>query len=116
MSDDLVPHKKMLVKLGLSRTSVWRALQSRAKDFPKPVIVRRKLSWRAEDLPLIADAMKCYAGRGHFDKARRVEKLSAHAARKVRGVRQSKQRRGTKGKGQEEPALDKRQLDLFDGS
>lgn len=116
MSDDLVPHKKMLVKLGLSRTSVWRALQSPAKDFPRPIVVRRKLSWRAEDLPLIADAMKCYAGRGHFDKARRVEKLSAHAARKVRAIGQSKQRGCTKEKGREKNALDKRQLDLFDGS
>lgn len=116
MSDDLIPHKKMLVKLGLSRTSVWRAMQSRAKDFPKPVIVRKKLSWWVEDLPLIADAMKGYSGRGHFEKARLVEKLSARAASKACAVGQAKQRRGAKGKGREKPALDKRQLDLFDGT
>jgi|CXWL01.1.fsa_nt_gi predicted DNA-binding transcriptional regulator AlpA len=106
MSDDLVPHKTMLTRLGLSRTSVWRAMHSNMPDFPKPVIIRRKVLWNADDVARIASCMERYCGRGEFDKARRVSKLIAQSASKAETRIKGKRKKA-------KPDSDRRQLDLF---
>ncbi|MEQ1707142.1 MAG: hypothetical protein ABL864_02285 [Terricaulis sp.] len=107
MSEELIPHKTMLTRLGLSRTGVWRALHSAIQGFPTPRIVRRRVYWRVQDLPLLAASMERYCGRGEFDKARRVNKLikksGSKAEKSVKGKRKRKAKQGE----------DRHQLDLF---
>lgn len=79
MMEGLVPHKRALAQLGLSRTSVWRATQCGIEGFPAPVIVRRRIYWRAEDLNHLVGAMMRYEGRGAFNALR--AQSSTHSIR-----------------------------------
>lgn len=112
MSDDLVPHKTMLAKLGLSRTSVWRAMQSNIVGFPTPVVVRRRMHWSDENLSEIAACMKAYVGRREFEKYRRCSAL-AKKLKQMKGAPTTAKRASRK-KG--EKISPRRQLDLFGGT
>jgi len=67
MKAALIPHKRALARLGLSRTTVWRAMNSQIADFPAPVLVRKRIYWHEEDLPRLEQAMLRYAGRTVFE-------------------------------------------------
>lgn len=112
MSDDLVPHKVMLTKLKLSRTSVWRAMVVDAAGFPAPVIVRRRMYWSEENLQEIAARMKVYVGRREFEKSRRcgilTKKLKQMNGAAAKAKRVNRKRR--------EKLASRRQLDLFGGT
>ena len=70
MTRDLIHFKVVLWRLGLSRTSVWRAMRAQIPNFPGPIIIRRRLYWRESDLPRLEQAMLHYAGRTRFERQR----------------------------------------------
>lgn len=79
---DLVPHKRALACLGLSRTSVWRALGSDVPNLPTPVVVRRRLFWRQADLEALKQAMLYYEGRCAFERSRQRKKVACASRRR----------------------------------
>jgi predicted DNA-binding transcriptional regulator AlpA len=71
MLKDLLPHKRVAAELGVSRSSLWRAMKSGIAGFPTPVVLRRRLYWREADLPALKEALDRFAGRNAFETARR---------------------------------------------
>lgn len=73
-NDDLVHLKRVLSEVGVSRSTLWRALNSKIGGFPQPVIVRRRVYWRRKELAAIDQAMDAYRGRLAFDAMRRRDR------------------------------------------
>ncbi len=112
MTDGLIPHKAVLARLKLSRTSVWRAMRSCGDRFPQPVILRTRMHWREADVTAIARAMDAYGGRGAFEAARRDGGMAIRPRPPATGPRKP---RAPRRKKPAVPETDLRQLDLFEG-
>jgi predicted DNA-binding transcriptional regulator AlpA len=94
--DDLVPLKRIAARLGVSRTTLWRL--SRTEACPAPVVLRRRVYWRAKDLDALAQALARYPGRGAFEGERRYAKARAVAKEAAASQRKqpSSMQRGAK--------------------
>lgn len=73
--NNLVPLKRVLDEIGVSRATLWRALNSGIEGFPKPTIKRRRVYWAAEELKGIEAALDAYRGRCAFDAKRTRDRL-----------------------------------------
>lgn len=77
--DDLVPLKKVAEEVGMSRTSLWRATRSDIADFPAPVVIRRLVYWKRQDMERLDAALLRYRGRVKFERDReanqKIERL-----------------------------------------
>ena len=72
---DLVPLKRVLEDVGVSRSTLWRALRSGIAHFPPPTIIRRRVYWNASELPGIETALEAYNGRCAFDARQSQRRL-----------------------------------------
>jgi predicted DNA-binding transcriptional regulator AlpA len=89
---DHLPLKRVLSELGVSRTTLWRAMNSNISGFPAPTVVRRHVYWPKSDLLALEEAVLRYRGRCVFedDRAKKgkvaaLEKVRAAAAGRRRG-------------------------------
>lgn len=78
--NDEVPLKRVMAELCVSRSSLWRAINSKIEGLPAPLVRRGRVFWREEDLPALKNALTRYAGRGAFERDRRHAKVRAAAA------------------------------------
>lgn len=92
MDDDLIPLKRISVRLGVSRATLWRV--SRCPGFPAPVKILGRIYWRACDLPEMEAALDRFQGRSVFERERRrakarqaATKAMAAAAKKPKRAR-----------------------------
>lgn len=102
--DVLITHKIALWRLNTSRTNLWRALKWRGAEAPIPVVKRRKVFWREQDLPHLSRLLDAFEGRCVFEaelKAQRTRDAAERAKRAPRRKRSSRQR------------PDPRQMELF---
>jgi len=74
--DELIPLKQIAGALGVSRPTLWRMSKAVA-GFPAPLVVRKRVYWRADALPALREALARFQGRGVFEKERRIAKLRA---------------------------------------
>lgn len=76
---DLIPLKRVAEEVGMSRTSLWRATRSDIPDFPPPVVIRRLVYWKRQDMERLDAALLRYRGRVDFERQReakqRIERL-----------------------------------------
>lgn len=104
--DDLIPLKQVAEEVGMSRTSLWRATRSNIPDFPAPVVIRRFVYWRREDLERLDAALMRYLGRVNFERQReanqKIERLKWKSKTPAKRSRQPA------------PLTDPREPDLFD--
>ena len=101
---DLIPYKVALWRLNTSRTNFWRALKWSGRDAPSPIIKRRKVFWREQDLPDLSRLLDAFEGRCVFEaqlKAQRTREAAERAKRTPYRKRSSRQR------------PDPRQMELF---
>ncbi|MBX3429984.1 MAG: hypothetical protein KF779_10410 [Hyphomonadaceae bacterium] len=82
--DDLVPLKQVAEEVGMSRTSLWRACRSNIPDFPAPLVIRRLVYWRRDDLERLDAALMRYLGRVHFERQREATQKIERLKRKSR--------------------------------
>lgn len=68
---DLIPQKRVLAELDISRSSLWRAMHSNIEGCPAPIIFRRRLYWRPSELPALRAALDQFRGRKAFEQNRR---------------------------------------------
>jgi predicted DNA-binding transcriptional regulator AlpA len=68
--DDLVPLKRMLEALSVSRATFWRLSRSGAASFPAPVQRGGRLYWRPADIEAIRAALAEFRGRTEFERSR----------------------------------------------
>jgi predicted DNA-binding transcriptional regulator AlpA len=81
--DELVPLKRVLDEVGVSRATLWRALKSDLEGFPKPTVKRRRVYWRRDEVKDIDNALDAYLGRGAFDQKRRRDQLRPQERHRV---------------------------------
>ena len=74
--DELVPLKKVLGALGVSRATLWRASKSVA-SFPAPTLVGGRVYWRSNELGTLRDSLDAFRGRNAFEREQRFERLKA---------------------------------------
>lgn len=72
--DDLIPLKRVLEHVGVSRVTLWRALNS-GLNMPKPSIVRRRVFWKVWEIQALDQALDGYRGRVAFEEHRRQDRL-----------------------------------------
>lgn len=111
-TEELIPLKRVLEELGVSRATLWRALNSGIESFPKPTIVRRRVHWKRNEISVIDHALDEYAGRNAFDKKRRHERAIPGERHRVLTELKKSQRRRRRRKSAPE-AADGVQTDLF---
>lgn len=89
--DDLVPLKRVAEEVGMSRTSLWRAARSDIPDFPAPVVIRRLVYWKRQDMERLDAALLRYRGRVKFERDReanqKIERLKKKAKPPSKRVR-----------------------------
>jgi predicted DNA-binding transcriptional regulator AlpA len=90
----LVPLKKVIHDLGVSRTTMWRAMRCNIEGFPAPVVIRRRVHWRNADIEQLEAALLCYEGRCAFDRQQLRRRLLAMKSAQ-RGRSNSKRKRFT---------------------
>lgn len=90
MDDDLIPLKRIVARLGVSRATLWRV--SRTAGFPPAVRMLGRIYWRERDLSDMEAALDCFQGRSSFERARRHAK-ACQAATKARAAVPKKSRR-----------------------
>ena len=100
---DLVPQKVVASDLCVSLVTLWRARQSDIPGFPRPVVIRKMVFWRKEDVQQLEDALMQFEGRGRFEAER---KRATKNARLVDSLPKGKRQRRL-------AQADKRQLDFF---
>jgi len=83
---DLIPQKRVMAELEISRSSLWRAMHSNIEGFPAPTIVRGRLYWRSSDLPALRAALDQFPGRKAFERERRHARAVAARA-ETKGLR-----------------------------
>ncbi|KAF0180247.1 MAG: hypothetical protein FD124_1165 [Alphaproteobacteria bacterium] len=110
---DLVPLKRVLDEIGVSRVTLWRALNSGIEEFPKPTIIRRRVYWAPEELKSIEAAFDAYRGRCAFDAKRMRDRLRKERRHEtlvdlMQGKRRSKRRPAAR------KASDDMQKDFFE--
>jgi predicted DNA-binding transcriptional regulator AlpA len=88
---DLVPQKRVAAELGVSRSSLWRAMRSDIAGFPAAIVVRSRLYWRQSDLPALQAALDKFRGRKAFEQKRRHAKAVAARA-KAAGLHANKRK------------------------
>lgn len=71
---ELLPQKRVLGLLGISRSGLWRAINAGIEDFPPPTRIRTRVYWREDELPALKAALKRFQGRPTFDQERRHTK------------------------------------------
>ena len=64
---DLIPLKRVLEEVGVSRSTLWRALRSGIAGFPTPTIIRRRVYWKVAQINAIEAGLDAYQGRCAFD-------------------------------------------------
>lgn len=101
---DLVPQKVVASDLCVSLVTLWRARQSGIPGFPQPVVIRKMIFWRKEDVQQLEDALMQFEGRGRFEADRARAKSSAAIKRELSKVKRSKRTLA---------GNDERQLHLF---
>lgn len=106
---DLVPLKRVLDEIGVSRATLWRALNSGIEGFPKPTIVRRRVYWAPKEIKEIESAFDAYRGRCAFDAKRSRDRHRAEARHKALAHLRDQRRRPVLGK-----APNLTQKDFFD--
>jgi len=77
---DLIPQKRVMAELEISRSSLWRAIHSNIDGFPAPIIVRSRLYWRPSELPALRAALDQFLGRKAFEQDRRHARAVAARA------------------------------------
>jgi len=80
MVKDLIPQKRVMAELKISRSSLWRAMHSNIEGFPAPIIVRSRLYWRPSELPALRAALDQFRGRKAFEQNRRHARAVAARA------------------------------------
>lgn len=93
-SDDLIPLKRLAVRLGVSRATLWRV--SRTAAFPAPVRVLGRIYWRASDLPAMETALDRFQGRSAFERERRHAKACQAATTAAVAAKSKRTRLQTK--------------------
>lgn len=88
---DHLPLKKVLAELGVSRTTLWRAMNSNIAGFPAPTIIRRLVYWRKSEIPALEEAVLRYRGRCVFEDDR-AKKGKVAALQKVRAAAAGRRR------------------------
>jgi predicted DNA-binding transcriptional regulator AlpA len=106
---DLVPLKRVLDKIGASRTTLWRALNSDVEGLPKPTIVGRRLYWTPSQIAALGSCLRVFQGRSAFERRRdRDRALEAHENLVRLKARVQRRRRAGRGQAQMQD-----QTDLF---
>ncbi len=110
--DELIPLKRVLDKVGVSRATLWRASRSGMEGFAPPTIVRGRLYWKKMELPAIENALDDYQGRGAFDRQRQRDRRRTESRRQelLQVVAKSRRKKHRKVKGAADIVL---QGDLF---
>jgi predicted DNA-binding transcriptional regulator AlpA len=108
--DELVPLKAVLQEVGVSRATLWRALNSNIAGMPRPTTVRRRIYWLKRQIAALDAALDAYQGRGAFEQRQTRKKLSA-SARKAKLLELKKPKR----KRESTAPSEARQRDLFGG-
>jgi len=103
--DERIPLRRVLKELGISRATFWRARQSNIPGFPEPIIVRRAIFWKRNELERLEEALLRYQGRVKFEGQRKAQKKIDSLKTRARPSKKRKSRSS-------EPALP--QPDLFD--
>lgn len=73
----LLPLRKVLQEVGISRATLWRARHSKIKDFPEPIRHLGKVYWRKQDLPALEAALFRYEGRLVFEQVQSANRKTA---------------------------------------
>lgn len=87
---DLVPQKVVASDLCVSLVTLWRARQSGIPGFPQPVVIRKMIFWRKEDVQSLEDALMQFEGRGRFEADRARAKRAVAIERALSRVKRSK--------------------------
>lgn len=90
MCDDLIPLKRVMGRLGVSRATFWRL--TKTAGFPPPAKMLGRIYWRERDLPDMEAALDCFQGRSAFERERRHAK-ACQAATKAKAAVAKKSRR-----------------------
>ncbi len=111
---DLAPLKRVLDAIGVSRATLWRALNSGIEHFPKPTIIRRRVYWALGEVPAIETALDAYMGRCAFDVRRRGERKRVEGRHEALAQARAAKRRSRRRSRKKPGAPDEVQKDLFD--
>lgn len=74
---ELISIKQLTHELGVSRTTLWRALHSGIRDFPSPTFLGRRIYWRAGDVERLEVSLLQFRGRCVFERDRKCKRLEA---------------------------------------
>lgn len=88
---DLLPLKAVAGEIGVSRTTLWRAMKSNIAGFPQPRVIRRLVFWAKSDLPRLEEAMLKYEGRRVFERQREHQR-KLKALLKGQSIRRARRR------------------------
>lgn len=106
----MVPLKRVLDEVGVSRATLWRALKSNIEGMPGPTMMRGRVFWKRSEIGAVDDALGAFGGRGAFERARRSQRQRVEAERnRLSELKKSKRRRGRGAAG-----VNVAQADLFD--
>lgn len=110
--DDLVPLKRVLEDVGVSRATLWRALKSNLQGMPKPIKQRGRLFWSRSDLASLDAALRSFGGRIAYERERAIAHLrgAQRCATLLQRKRARRRRFPTQGR-----AAPRQEADLFDG-
>lgn len=81
MDDDLIPLKRIVAQLGVSRATFWRV--SRTSGFPASVKMLGRIYWRRSDLAAMEAALDRFQGRSVFERDRRHAKACQAATKAI---------------------------------
>lgn len=86
----LLPQKAVAEDLCISLVTLWRARNSAIPGFPAPIIIRKMVFWKKDDLPRLEEALLQFEGRKHFEKQRRHSKQLALRKRTLKPKRRAR--------------------------
>lgn len=90
--DDLVPLKQVLEEVGVSRTTLWRALRSGIDGFPKPTAKSGRVFWKRSQIAALDAGLGAYKGRGQFDTRRQQQQAHRDLRRQMKAQAPRKRR------------------------
>lgn len=91
---DLIPFKIVAEEVGMSRTSLWRAARSDIPDFPTPIVIRRLVYWKRQDIERLEAALLSYKGRVNFERGRAAQERIAKLKKAAKPAKRRRARQG----------------------
>jgi len=101
----LTPQKAVLWRVAVSRSTLWRLLQSNPLNCPSPVRLRGRLFWRESDIEALRAALTEFQGRASFENDQKRERAFQKAAEEKRQLSSRRKRK--------KQSTDAGQLSLF---